>query len=119
MSSAVSIHAGSLRHRITFQQRSTVIDAYGGQSETWTDVATVWGAIEPASGAEKVAAQALQVEISHTVMVRHQPWMTGPKQLAAYRVVWGSRVFDLHAAIDIDERHRLVNITASEGITNG
>ena len=116
---STTIRAGQLRHRITVQERSQLQDEFGGQVTTWTNVAVLYAAVEPARAAEKMAAQALQVEISHTITVRYQPWMTGPKQIAGLRAVWGNRIFDFHGAIDVEERHRLVQIPATEGLTNG
>jgi SPP1 family predicted phage head-tail adaptor len=116
---SASVRAGSLRHRITFQRRITTVDSFGGQSVDWSDVATIWGGIEPANGREQVAAQAFQAAISHTITCRYQPWMGSPKQIAGMRVIWSGRVFDLHPAVDVDERHRLMRIPATEGMSNG
>ena len=56
------MRAGTLRHRLTIQERSSTADAYGGQVETWTDLKTVYGAIWPLRGQEYLANK--QVETS-------------------------------------------------------
>lgn len=113
------MRSGDLRHRVTFQRRSTVTDSFGAQSETWTDVATAWADISPLSGRELLAAQAVNVEISHTVTIRYQAQFAGPKAVAAMRIVYGDRIFNIHSSLDVDERHRELKLTCSEGLNNG
>lgn len=73
-------NVGQLRKRIEFTFIDTVTDAssdgMGGTSintiENPVSVVTVWGDIQPASGSEKFQAEALQEEITHTVIVRYR-----------------------------------------------
>jgi len=46
----MALRIGTLRKRLLLQSRSTAQDSSGGQSVTWTDVATVWGEIQPLTG---------------------------------------------------------------------
>jgi SPP1 family predicted phage head-tail adaptor len=113
------MRAGDLRHRVTFQSRSMAADSFGGQSPVWTDVATVSADISPLSGRELVAAQSVNVEISHMVTIRYQQQFAGPKAVAAMRIVYGDRIFNIHASIDPDERHKSIQLTCSEGLNLG
>lgn len=113
------MRAGDLRHRVTFQSRSVSADSFGAQSEQWRDVATVWADVSPLSGRELFAAQAVNVEISHSVTIRYQAQFAGPKAVAAMRILYGNRIFNIHSSMDTDERHRELKMTCSEGLNNG
>jgi SPP1 family predicted phage head-tail adaptor len=110
---------GRLNHRLVLQSRSTTLDSVGGQSTTWTPVATVWAAIQPLSGRDLIAAQASQSEISHRITLRYQALFADPKAVAALRAVYGSRIFDIHAAMNQDENNHTLVLMASEGMNDG
>ena len=44
---------GPLRHRVVIQQKSVTRDTYGAEVVSWTNVATVWAAVEPLAGNER------------------------------------------------------------------
>lgn len=113
------MRAGDLRHRVTFQSRSVATDSFGAQSTIWTDVTTVWADIAPLSGRELLAAQQINVEISHSITIRFQQQFSGPKAVAAMRIIYCDRIFNIHASIDPDERRRSIVLTCSEGLNNG
>jgi SPP1 family predicted phage head-tail adaptor len=115
------MRAGDLRHRVTFQQRATGDDARdGAQLTTWVDVlASVPVAISPLNGRELMAAKAVQSEVSHQIDLRYHPLLANPKEVAAMRIVFGTRVFNIHSATTIDERRREMRILAEEGLNDG
>ena len=53
------LDAGTLRHRLEFQSLSTYLDTHGDTVEDWATQFTVWGAVEPLSAREFIAAQAV------------------------------------------------------------
>jgi SPP1 family predicted phage head-tail adaptor len=108
------LSAGTLRKRITLQQQSPSVDSYGQQSLTWTDVATVWASIEPSVGRELMAAQAVSLEQPTTITIRWQPLFASPKAVAAMRVVYNGRIFNLHSVENEAERNVLLTLVASE-----
>lgn len=113
------MRAGDLRHRVTFQSRSLAADEFGARPLVWLDVATVWADVMPLSGRQLQAAQALNVEISHQILIRYQPQFAGPRAVAAMRIRYGDRIFSIHSSIDPDERHKSIQIMASEGLNDG
>jgi SPP1 family predicted phage head-tail adaptor len=113
------MRAGDLRHRVRIQKRSVVTDTFGAQSHVWTDVATVWADISPMSGRELLAAQAINVDISHVVTIRYQPQFASPKAVAAMRILYGERIFNISAPRDVDERHRQIELQCAEGLNDG
>lgn len=108
-----------MRHRITFQSRATTRDAEGGQSTTWSDVLTVWAALEPSFGKELLAAQAMNIDQPSTITVRWQSALADTKTVCAMRVVYDTRIFNIHSAMNQEERNRVLVLIASEGLNNG
>ncbi|WP_051566948.1 phage head closure protein [Herminiimonas sp. CN] len=108
-----------MNRRITLQQRSTAQDAYGAQVDTWTTLGDLWASIEPLTGRELMAAQAVQSEVSHKITIRYQAQFANPQQVAAMRISYQGRMFNIHASMDIEEAHKIIEILATEGVNQG
>lgn len=113
------MRAGDLRRRITLQEKSPVRDALGQPSTQWKDVATVSAAIAALSGRELLAAQAIHSEVTHTATIRYQAQFSSPTRMAAMRFLYNGRIFNIHASIDPDERHKMLEFPCSEGANDG
>ena len=111
--------AGMFRKSVKFQTRDGAVDSYGQQVTTWTDAFTTRASIEPLSAREVFAAQAVQSEVSHRITVRYRSQLANPTAVAAMRVLYGTRVFNIVGALNINERHGIVEISASEGLNDG
>ncbi len=111
--------AGMFRKSVQFQTRDLSVDSYGQQVTTWTDAFTTRASIEPLSARALFAAQVVQSEVSHRITVRYRAEFANPAMVAAMRVLYATRVFNIHGALNIDERRAIVEISASEGLTNG
>ena len=103
------MNAGQLRHRVTIQQLTRVEDEGGGYAEVWTEVATVWAAIKPLRGNERYEAQQIQSTLTHKVIMRYRAGIK-PQM----RILYGNRVFEIEAVIDVDERHKWLELLCSE-----
>lgn len=118
-----NLRAGALNRRITLQSRSTSQDASGGQLLTWTDVATVWANVDPLSGRELLAAQAVQSAVSHQITIRYQVQFADPLVMAKMRarlVKDGvTRYFNIHGSRDEGEMRQDIIMDAEEGLNNG
>jgi len=51
--------------------------------------------------------------------VRYQSIFDNPQQVAQYRVLYRSRIFNIHSALNEDEKRVLVVLLASEGLDDG
>lgn len=116
--------AGTLRKRVTLQTRSTVTDAYGGQTTAWTNYLTgIPADIQSLSGRELLAAQAVQSETSHMIVMRYSPMLADSMKVAAMRVVYVNagvtRYFNISSCLNEDERNRQITLMASEGLNVG
>lgn len=106
------MRAGELRHRLALQTSTDSKDAGGGLVETWATVATVWGSVKPLKGEDKVNAQLVNSEITHSIKIRYRPGVN-----AQGRILFGSRIFQLFEVLNIDERNREMHIGAKEVLT--
>lgn len=112
--------AGALRHRINIQSRSSTLDSYGHEINTWTDVlANVPASVEPISGNEKLRAPASASQLSHRVTVRYHSEFSDPASMAAWRIVFGARIFNISSVRILDEKNAWVVIDCIEGSING
>lgn len=105
---------GELRRQVQIQQRNSTQDSFGQRVQTWATVATTWADIQPLSGRELETAQAVRSEVTHTVVIRYRPGVT-----AAMRVVYQGRYFNVLSVIDVDTRHKVMQLLCSEGLNDG
>lgn len=67
------MHAGRLRHRITFRRPGTARDRHGHTTGAPETVATVWAQVRPAGSSERLAAAQMQSGLTHVVTVHYVP----------------------------------------------
>lgn len=103
------MQAGRLRHRVSIQQRVEARNGYGELISTWSTLATVWGSVEPIRGREFFEAEQVQSEISTRVRIRYYDGIT-----AQMRVLFGSRKLQILAVIDVNERHKEMQLMCKE-----
>lgn len=105
---------GDLRHRVTLQRRVSTRDAIGGEIYTWVDERTVWGAAEPLTGRELLAAQAKHAEITMRFRVRYMRDVT-----SNWRLIWEGAIYNILSVTDIDARHWQLELDCSTGLRDG
>jgi SPP1 family predicted phage head-tail adaptor len=103
---------GRLRHRITIQQPSTAQNTYGEPGTTWSDLATVWGSIEPLRGREYFAAQEIQAEVTTRIVIRHRADVS-----PTMRVNYGSDTYLIESVINPDNRDRELQLMCRQVVT--
>jgi SPP1 family predicted phage head-tail adaptor len=113
------MRAGALRRRVSFQTRDTGLDGVGGQAVTWTTLLTTWVDMTPSVGKELIAAQAMHLSNPSTITARWQTALSVPTVVAAMRILYGARVFDIHSYQNTDERNRELVLIATEGMSDG
>ena len=114
------MRAGDLRKRVVLQSRSTVQDTFSQPQQIWNDITTCWASISALTGRELVAAQAQNSSVTHVILVRYNAALfVNPIGAAAMRAVYGSRIFEILAVLNIDERNWEVEMMATEGLTHG
>lgn len=98
-----------MKRRVTIQNVSMVSDDQGGFTETWTDGATIWAGVEPASGYEKFQAMQMQTPITHKILTRYRSDLT-----TSSRLKLGSRILWVQEALNVGEESRFLSIKATE-----
>lgn len=98
------MRAGELHERVTIQRQSAGQDTYGADVTIWTDVATVWAAVEPLLGREFVEGRRLEAEVTTKIRMRRRDWVT-----PSMRVVHGTSTYNVVSVQHVrSERRELV-----------
>ena len=103
------INAGSYRHPITFQQRTTTKNEYGERLDTWTDFATSRAGIYATSGREYMNAMEVQSEMTHKINLRYIPNVT-----SSMRIKFGTRYFTIITIVNFQEMNRELQLLCKE-----
>lgn len=103
------MRAGWLRHRLTIQELVGSQNSYGEVVQTWSDVATIWGSIEPLRGKEYIEAATARASVDHRIRVRYRSDITPGK-----RIEYGSRTFEIVSVIDVLEKHKEMELMCKE-----
>jgi SPP1 family predicted phage head-tail adaptor len=103
--------AGELRYRIIVQKRSITRDEEGDINETWSDVVTTWASIKPIQGREYFSALAVNAEKNIRFVIRYRLGIT-----QEMRILYNGQIFDIQSIVDIEERHRELEIVCKEVI---
>jgi SPP1 family predicted phage head-tail adaptor len=103
------VRIGRLRHRIAIERVTETRDTDGSVIETWSTYATVQASIDPISGREYFAAQSVQADVTHRIVIRYLSGIV-PKM----RVKYGSRIFDILSVINVSERNGELQLMCRE-----
>lgn len=99
------INAGRLDKRVTLQSRVEGRDATGGVADTYADLATVWGAIEPARAYRTFGSA--QEQENHDTLIRIR-YLQGVR--ATSRVLWTTYEGDVKTyeviGVRLENEHR-------------
>ena len=108
------LHAGRLTQRLTLRRRVAGVDAFGQESVTWADLASVWGEAEPLQGREFFAAAQVREDVTVRFVIRYRSDVT-----AKDRVVWNGREFDVYAVLEDDGARVRLTLMASAADAEG
>ncbi len=98
--------ASRLRQRITFQSESAASDSGGGSTVSWVSGSTVWAHVKTRGGREGLVSGQLESRQSYLITVRYISGIT-----TKMRILYGSRVFNIHSVVNVDERGEILEIT--------
>ena len=113
---------GELRRRVTVQQKTVSQDTVGQEIASWGDLTSIWCHIAPATGSDIFVAQQIKAEITHRIDARWRPEFANPQNSNNLRIVYATqyatRIFNVTAILNQDERNKEVIIYAVEGLAN-
>lgn len=105
----IYVDPGELRAELSLQECQTVYDAFGGFSENWVEVATVFAKIEPVKAASTFGADQRIEAVTHEITVR---WQAG--LASGMRFAKEGRLFEIMTVHDPDESGRYLVCAAVE-----
>lgn len=100
---------GDMRLLASLEAAARTPDEGGGATLAWTQLAQVWCAIRPRSGAEDLASDRLVPTLRHDVWMR---WRDGVS--ADMRLTLGARVLAITAVMDPDGRRQFLRLACEE-----
>ena len=106
------MNPGELRNKITIKVQPADQDNYGGKiddTELWNDFITCFAAIFPIAGREFFIAQQVNASVTTRIKIRYISSIT-----PGMRVVFGEKVYDIKAVLDIEERHKEIHLMCEE-----
>lgn len=62
--------AGELDQRVTLRRETRTSDGMGGDTATWTDIATVWAKVRPMTGNEREHSDRLNATANYLIVIR-------------------------------------------------
>jgi SPP1 family predicted phage head-tail adaptor len=106
-----------MRQRVKFQDLPRIDDGFGGNAnneDDWQDMLQTWGNMFPyVQGQERLQFGKLESETSHKLEIRYR---TGFDPSAKYRVIYGSRVFDVLYFRNVNEANKVLEFRLKEVI---
>ncbi|MDQ6436883.1 phage head closure protein [Mesorhizobium sp. LHD-90] len=100
---------GALRIELSLQAAALAADGLGGHIQTWQEVATVFGLIEPVSQASRLGADQTLEENTHRITIRRRDHV-----LPGMRFVRLARLFEILTVHDPDESGRYLSCRVRE-----
>lgn len=104
------LRIGELRHRVQIQRATETRQSNGGVTQSWATTATVWAAIEPITGREGWISEQVRSVATHKVTMRYTAITT------AERLLFGTRVFSITAAVNVDEANHITQLAVTEAL---
>lgn len=105
------MQAGPLRHRITIQQAVESQNTVGEAVRSWANKATVWARVAPLRGSEYLAAMQTKANVDTRILMRKNAF---PNLSPKHRILFGARIFDIEAVIDVDGSGDAMEVSCKE-----
>lgn len=109
------VRAGELRHRVDIQSVTITRDSGGGQgTQTWatlSDGASIPAEVLVTGSREIYIGQQRQLQETYRVRMRYRADVTN-----AHRLLYGSKIIDIHAALNWQGRSRELRIDGVERV---
>jgi SPP1 family predicted phage head-tail adaptor len=99
---------GSMRHRITFQQRMQIADGAGGSLDEWENFLTLWAAIDDPGSSDIYERGANQPIEKKTFTIRYHPTID-----ETMRITWNKRTFTIDGIVNIGNMNHFLEISAA------
>jgi len=112
MANPLSLAAGSLRHSISIDQRTTTTDSFGQPVDNWASVLVTRASIEMASERELYSAGMFTSQVTHIITIRWPGILVQIKP--GMRVRFGAHTYTIQAVDNVSERSRVLRLFVLE-----
>jgi SPP1 family predicted phage head-tail adaptor len=106
--------AEELKHRITLQLFTTVVNENGFEVETWVDFKTLWAAVTNLHGREYFAAAAVKAENTVKFTIRYTEGID-----ESMRILFKGKQYNISSVDNIKYANKFIEIKAMEVDNSG
>lgn len=103
---------GKFLKKIAIEDFTTTGDGAGGLTQTWAVTHELWADIEPLAGRESIEAEALIGKRPYKFTFRYSSDVANINSES--RIKYGTRYFNIHSAINLNEENEFMEVTAWE-----
>jgi SPP1 family predicted phage head-tail adaptor len=105
------MRAGDLKQRIIIQSATHAKNDIGELEDTWGTFATVWAAVEPATGSNYYASKQTEAKVDGRVRIRYRSDLD-----TTMRILFGSRVLTIVSILQPKENKKETHIMYTEAL---
>lgn len=105
---------GDLRHRITLQKFTTVVNENAFEEEAWQDYKTVWASVSNLSGREYYQAAAIQAEKTVKFLIRYIEDID-----TSIRILFKDKQYNITSIDNVKYSNKYIEIKALEVESSG
>lgn len=106
--------AEEIKHRITLQLFTTVVNENGFEVETWVDFKTLWAAVTNLHGREYFAAAAVKAENTVKFTIRYTEGID-----ESMRILFKGKQYNISSIDNIKYANKFIEIKAMEVDNSG
>ncbi|QDP49539.1 MAG: putative head completion protein [Prokaryotic dsDNA virus sp.] len=114
MAGHVLQNIGKLKFLVELQSATTTSDGAGGVTEAYSKIADIWCDIQPISAIEEYRQGKLKEKVTHKLIMRYRSDIN-----TSYKIVYGSREFNIRGILDLGNRNRFLEVKVEEGVAHG
>lgn len=103
----------SLRHKIWVEQAVRTSDGAGGYETIWEKCFSLWAAVTPKSGSERVMQGKNNARYTHIFRVRYHANLREDM-----RIIFDGRAFNIRSIINKAEDNKVLDIYTEEGVAD-
>lgn len=110
---------GNMRRRVVLQRYTRTTDDAGGASVAFSDLATLWAAIEPVRARESDFADKQREVVTHKIKLRYRRDITNADRLKEVFTKDGTeitRFFAIKGIRNLDNRFEFIELDCEEGV---
>lgn len=105
---------GDLRHRLTLQKFTTVVNENGFEEEAWQDYKTVWASVSNLSGREYYQAATVQAEKTVKLLIRYSQELD-----TSMRILFKNKQYNITSIDNMKYANKYIEIKALEVESSG